>query len=98
MEFKIYSLYGAVFGAQRLAAERKILTRRKILAVRGILKFKVAGEQGARPRILSPLNLSGQRLHRRPRNCISPASQRFRSQTPRHLAPRRNLAHLRCRP
>ncbi|WP_297960315.1 hypothetical protein [uncultured Campylobacter sp.] len=25
---------------------------------RGILEFKVAGEQGARPRILSPLNLS----------------------------------------
>jgi len=42
MEFKIYSLYGAVFGAQRLATERKILMRRKILAAHGILKFKNA--------------------------------------------------------
>lgn len=30
------------FGIQGLAAERKILTRRKILAERGILKFKDA--------------------------------------------------------
>nr|WP_315049251.1 hypothetical protein [uncultured Campylobacter sp.] len=42
MEFKIYSLYGAMFGVERLAAERKILMRRKILAERGILKFKDA--------------------------------------------------------
>ena len=34
--------HGAVFGAQGLAAERKILMRRKILAERGILKFKDA--------------------------------------------------------
>ncbi|WP_306528528.1 hypothetical protein [Campylobacter sp.] len=40
MEFKIYSLCGAVFGAQRLTAERKILTERGILATHGILKFK----------------------------------------------------------
>jgi len=42
MEFKIYSLYGAVFGVERLAAERKILTKRGILATHGILKFKDA--------------------------------------------------------
>ncbi|WP_314986602.1 hypothetical protein [uncultured Campylobacter sp.] len=42
MEFKIYSLYGAVFGTQGPAAERKILMRRKILAAHGILKFKDA--------------------------------------------------------
>ena len=42
MEFKIYSLCGAVFGTQGLAAERKILMEREILAVRGILKFKDA--------------------------------------------------------
>ena len=35
-------LYGTVFGVHRPAAERKILTRRKILAERGILKFKDA--------------------------------------------------------
>ena len=33
---------GAEFGMQGPAAERKILTRRKILAERGILKFKDA--------------------------------------------------------
>nr|WP_315055871.1 hypothetical protein [uncultured Campylobacter sp.] len=42
MEFKIYSLCGAAFGAQEPTAERKILTQREILAVRGILKFKDA--------------------------------------------------------
>ncbi|MFC2528109.1 MAG: hypothetical protein ACFNVQ_03420 [Campylobacter sp.] len=42
MEFKIYSLCGAVFGAEGLAAERKILTERGILATHGILKFKDA--------------------------------------------------------
>ncbi|WP_298022220.1 hypothetical protein [uncultured Campylobacter sp.] len=42
MKFKIYSLYGAVFGTQGSATERKILTRRKILTERGILKFKDA--------------------------------------------------------
>nr|WP_314868839.1 hypothetical protein [uncultured Campylobacter sp.] len=35
-------LCGAVFGTQGLAAERKILMEREILAVRGILKFKDA--------------------------------------------------------
>ena len=33
---------GAEFGMQGPTAERKILTRRKILAERGILKFKDA--------------------------------------------------------
>ncbi|WP_298706886.1 hypothetical protein [uncultured Campylobacter sp.] len=42
MKFKIYSLCGAAFEVQRPAAERKILMRRKILAARGILKFKDA--------------------------------------------------------
>ncbi|WP_297921582.1 hypothetical protein [uncultured Campylobacter sp.] len=48
MEFKIYSLCGALFGAQKPATERKILTQRKILAecgiltAHGILKFKDA--------------------------------------------------------
>ncbi|WP_297944785.1 hypothetical protein [uncultured Campylobacter sp.] len=42
MEFKIYSLCSAVFGAQELAAERKILTQREILTACGILKFKDA--------------------------------------------------------
>jgi len=42
MEFKIYSLCGATFGAQEPAAERKIVTQRKILVERGILKFKDA--------------------------------------------------------
>ncbi|WP_297948285.1 hypothetical protein [uncultured Campylobacter sp.] len=48
MEFKIYSLCTAAFGAWGAAAERKILAQRKILAecgiltARGILKFKDA--------------------------------------------------------
>lgn len=42
MEFKIYSLCGAAFGAWGAAVERKILAQRKILAARGILKFKDA--------------------------------------------------------
>lgn len=41
-KFKTNEPYGAVFGTQGPAAERKILTRRKILAERGILKFKDA--------------------------------------------------------
>ena len=42
MEFKIYSLYGAVFGTQGPAAERKILTRRKILAAHKPLLTKAS--------------------------------------------------------
>ena len=41
-KFNDNRLCGAVFGMQGPAAERKILTRRKILAARGILKFKDA--------------------------------------------------------
>ena len=41
-KFKTNEPHGAVFGTQGLAAERKILTEREILAVRGILKFKDA--------------------------------------------------------
>ncbi|WP_298788570.1 hypothetical protein [uncultured Campylobacter sp.] len=42
MEFKIYSLCGAAFGARGAAAERKILAECEILASREILKFKDA--------------------------------------------------------
>ena len=41
-KFNDNRLCGAVFGAQRLAAERKILTERGILATYVILKFKDA--------------------------------------------------------
>ena len=41
-KFNDNRLCGAVFGAKGLAAERKILMRRKILTERGILKFKDA--------------------------------------------------------
>lgn len=42
VKFKTNEPHGAVFGAEGLAAERKILMRRKILVERGILKFKDA--------------------------------------------------------
>lgn len=42
IKFNDNRLYGAVFGTQRPAAERKILTERGILATYGILKFKDA--------------------------------------------------------
>ena len=42
IKFNDNRLCGTVFGAQRLAAERKILTERGILATHGILKFKDA--------------------------------------------------------
>ena len=42
VKFKTNEPHGAVFGAEGLAAERKILMRRKILTERGILKFKDA--------------------------------------------------------
>lgn len=42
VKFKTNEPRGAEFGMQGPAAERKILTRRKILAARGILKFKDA--------------------------------------------------------
>ena len=42
VKFKTNEPRGAVFGAEGLAAERKILMRRKILTERGILKFKDA--------------------------------------------------------
>ncbi len=41
-KFKTNEPHGAVFGMQGLAAERKILMRRKISAAHGILKFKDA--------------------------------------------------------
>ena len=41
-KFKTNEPHDAVFGTQRPAAERKILTQREILAARGILKFKDA--------------------------------------------------------
>ncbi|WP_298028707.1 hypothetical protein [uncultured Campylobacter sp.] len=41
-KFNDNKLCAAVFGTQGSTAERKILTRRKILAERGILKFKDA--------------------------------------------------------
>ena len=42
VKFKTNEPLGAVFGAEGLAAERKILMRCKILAAHGILKFKDA--------------------------------------------------------
>lgn len=41
-KFNDNRLCAAVFGAEGLAAERKILTERGILATHGILKFKDA--------------------------------------------------------
>ena len=43
VKFKTNEPHGTVFGVHRPSAERKILTRRKILSERGILKFKDAG-------------------------------------------------------
>ncbi len=45
VKFKTNEPRGAEFGMQGPAAERKILTRRKILAARVILKFKDASER-----------------------------------------------------